>query len=342
MMSAEIVELQDSARRVLSGAGADATEGKLWPQVIALGWLLVSVPEELGGLGLPLSAACALYRELGAAVAPVPFLPAMLAMEAVCAGGLPSREAWVERLAAGTYVAASLMPPCVDVAPVGLLTLSGQLTAVPSADSATHLIVATETCVALVPRDDPAITVTLRPTWDMTRRLFDVRLSGVAVDDAYILATGAAAQQLVRRLATHRDFALAADCIGGAGALLDMTVEYLLTRRQFGRPLALFQALKHRCADLKTAIAAAEALMLDGLTRDDGDALHLAGLQAKSFASQVYARVAEEALQLHGGIGMTSEHGCHRFLKRSLLNAQLGQPADRYDLDIADAVLKGF
>ncbi len=107
----------------------------------------------------------------------------------------------------------------------------------------------------------------------------------------------------------------------------------------------MFQALKHRCADLKALTAAAEALLLGNLDKavhgSDAEA-EVMGKQAKSLACSVYFRVAEESLQLHGGIGMTSEHVCHRFLKRALLNAQLGRPNGSYDLDIAASTLNGI
>ena len=99
------------------------------------------------------------------------------------------------------------------------------------------------------------------------RRLFDLHFADVLLEEKFTLARGTAAQALTARLATQRDFALAAEAVGGANALLELTVQYLGTRNQFGRPLALFQALKHRCADLKALIAGAEALLLDSLGR---------------------------------------------------------------------------
>ena len=117
-----------------------------------------------------------------------------------------------------------------------------------------------------------------------------------------------------------------------------MTVEYLQTRRQFGRPLALFQALKHRCADLKASVTAAEALLSDSLDRASSGQDAAVAMGAKQFACSVYTRVAEEAIQLHGGIGMTAEHPCHLFLKRAQLNEQLGWHRD-YEPGIAEAFL---
>lgn len=345
-MSLEVAELRVSAQQALRGIGVAAAEDKTWQVVVELGWLLVSVPEELDGLGQDLSAACALYRELGANVAAAPYLPAMLAVEAVCRGEISNRAEWLGRLTAGDFATASLFaggPAARSVS--GTVKLTGVASAVPSADKASHVLVSTHEYVILAPLKQPGIEAVARPTWDVTRRLFDVHFADVVIPDGQILARGAAAQSLARTLSTHRDFALAADSVGGASALLDVTVEYLKTRRQFGRPLAMFQALKHRCADLKALTEAAEALLLENLSRakDSSDAeAEVLAMQAKSLACGAYFRVAEEAVQLHGGIGMTSEHVCHRYLKRALLNAQLGRQHGSYDLDIAAGILSGL
>lgn len=345
-MSLETAELQVSAQQALRGIAIAAAEDKTWPIVVELGWLLVSVPEELEGLGQGLSAACALYRELGSIVAAAPYLAAMLAVEAVCRCDLPNRAEWLGRLTGGELATASLCAggPVAEVVS-GQVRLAGVAPAVASADKASHVLVSTDQHVILAPLKQPGVEMVARPAWDVTRRLFDVHFADFEVADELILARGPAARALAANLATHRDFALAADSVGGAAALLDLTVEYLKTRRQFGRPLAMFQALKHRCADLKALTAAAEALLLGNLDKavhgSDAEA-EVMGKQAKSLACSVYFRVAEESLQLHGGIGMTSEHVCHRFLKRALLNAQLGRPNGSYDLDIAASTLNGI
>jgi alkylation response protein AidB-like acyl-CoA dehydrogenase len=339
-------ELRDSVEQALRDAGLAADEGKIWPLVIDLGWLLVAVPEDLDGMGQGLAEACIFYEELGAALAAAPYLSAMLAVEAVCKSHLPNRADLLGRLAGGEYVAASLYEASQVTMQTSSanLKLSGSVAAVPSADKAGHILVAAANpdYVVLVPTGQPGVEIVSRPTWDVTRRLFDVRFADADIPHDLILAHGAAAGALARDLAIHRDFALAADSVGGAAALLEITVEYLKTRRQFARPIAMFQALKHRCADLKTLAAAAEALLLDNLNKakhsTDTEA-EVLGKQAKSLACSVYSRVAEEALQLHGGIGVTAEHICHRFLKRALLNAQLGGPIASYELDIAAAAL---
>lgn len=340
-MSVDLTEIQDSARQISSGVGVAAGEEKTWPLIIELGLLQVSVPEELGGLGQGLSGACALYRELGASLASGPYLSSMLAIDAICHGELTRREHWVERVTSTDYVAAPLAESSLSV---DAARMSGVAVAVPSADIATHFLICTSSgdCVVLVPRAQPGVEITSRPTWDTTRRLFDVDFRNIELEPGLTVASGNAARLLIQRLSTHRDFALASDSVGGAGALLNMTVEYLRARRQYGRPLALFQALKHRCADLKVLISTAEALLLDSLTRlDDTIDRHdeTMGKAARYLACSAYSRVAEEALQLHGGIGMTSDHSCHLFLKRAMLNEHLGRRSDSYELDIADGML---
>ncbi|MBK6737929.1 MAG: acyl-CoA dehydrogenase family protein [Haliea sp.] len=349
-MNNDVRELQDSARQVLAGLGLAADEAASWPRIADLGWLMISTTEEMGGLGMGLAGACALQLELGRQLATVPFLPAVLAIEALAHGVLADKVQWLERLTAGEmYVAVPLADCALTVQrdSRGVLLLTGTLLAVPSADNASHVLLSTLNGehVGLVATDQPGVTVIERATWDTTRRLFDLQFDAVELEEHHIVASGSQAQALAMRLAVQRDFLLAADAVGGAAALLQMTVDYLQARTQFGRPLALFQALKHRCADLKAQTEAAEALLLDSLGRqqmDSADGIacaELAGKAAKQLACTAFATVAEEALQLHGGIGMTSEHNCHLFLKRALLNEHLGRAPDSYETGIADAFL---
>jgi alkylation response protein AidB-like acyl-CoA dehydrogenase len=302
-----------------------------------------------------LSGACALHMELGRGLATIPFLPAMLAIDGVCQGTLTDRDDWLQRLTTGAdYVAAPLAASslAIETGSDGVIKLAGTAMAVPSADRASHVLVCTTDgdCVALVALEQAGVEISVCPTWDETRRLFEVQFVDTALDEQLMLARGPDAQALTARLSMTRDFALAADAVGGAAVLLDMTVEYLQMRQQFGRPLALFQALKHRCADLKALTEGAHALLLDSLGRlenrsKDGEAAVEAlmmGKAAKQLACSAYATVAEEALQLHGGIGMTAEHDCHLFLKRAMLNEHLGEGLDSYASDLAESLLSGL
>lgn len=331
-------EMQDSARRVMDGLGLAAPEQPTWNQVVELGWLMVSVPEALSGLGMGSAGACALHTELGRGLATAPYLPAMLALEALCQSALDGREAWLERVMGGELVTAPLADSKIHL---DAEVVQGVATGVQSADTATHVLLWTQSrdLVFLVELNQPGIECVERASWDATRRLFDVRLEKVALNSVVRLAEGADADTLIQRLLIQRDVAQAAEAAGGASALLERTVEHLQTRVQFKRPLAMFQALKHRCADMKASIAAAEALLADvqrQLTdRQDLSVQVMRAAGAKMMVTSMFAQVGEESLQLHGGIGMADEHPCHLFLKRALLSQQLGAANDTYSIEIA-------
>lgn len=349
-MSEYLDELRESARQVVEGAGTPALEESTWPLIVELGWLLTSVPESLDGLGLGIQELCALNTELGKGLSQSPFLAATMAIEALVQSDLADKADWLGRFTMGETATAPLTDSRIALHQndSGQAVLSGLAPAVQSADTASHAILWTDHagCIALVALQQPGVEVIERQTWDTTRRLYDVKLTNVPVDDQVVIGSGEEAQNLVARLETLRDFALAADSLGGSAALLDLTVEHLRTRKQFGRPLALFQALKHRCADLKTMLAAAEALMNDSLAGLDNNIgtpeARLAAKKAKYLACSVYARITEESLQLHGGIGMAVEYPCHLYLKRSMLNEHLGASEDHYTSYIADNFLENM
>lgn len=337
-MTVELFELQESARQVMDGAGVSAPEDEIWSQIIELGWLLVPIPENLSGLGAGIQGASAMHMELGRALLAAPYIPVMLAADALCQSHHCDRDAWLERLVGGEIITTTLANS--DFHKVGN-NLAGMASAVQSADKASHVLVwtACNSIVALVDLSQPGVEVIPRPTWDTARRLFDVRVEGVDLENQTILASGEAAKLLIQRLLSQRDFSLAADAVGGANAILDMTVEHLQTRIQFKRPLAMFQSLKHRCADMKADIVAAEAMLSDTLRKAENDIdsvdARTKAKGAKLFATTMFARVAEDCLQLHGGIGMADEHPCHLYLKRSLLSEQLCGSNNGYAADIA-------
>jgi alkylation response protein AidB-like acyl-CoA dehydrogenase len=351
-MNSDLRDFSEAARQVVDDLGLEAEEQASWSLVSELGWLLTGIPEDLGGLGMGLPGACALHRQLGRGLAPVPFLSAMLSLEALCQSNLGDLESWLGRLGSGAeYLAAPLGASRLEqgAGAKGSFVLSGTVYALPSADRASHALLWTESqdIVALVVLDQPGVECIERETWDISHRLFELQLEEALVQPSHVLAEGEAALALIERLLIWRDFALAAEAVGSAAAVLEQTVDYLGTREQFGRPLAMFQALKHRCADLKALTEAAEALLEDGLARatDENYGLQAtaesrhAGLAARQLSSEALALVAEESLQLHGGIGMTSEHQCHRYLKRALLDQHLGRGHGQYEQSLADELL---
>ena len=115
-MSFDLAELQESARQVLSGEMVSVPEEATWTQVAELGWLMVAVPEELGGLGMNAQGPVILQTELGRKLSGAPYLRAVLAIEAFCGSAHAEREAWLERLMSGEFVAAPLADGSLKIA----------------------------------------------------------------------------------------------------------------------------------------------------------------------------------------------------------------------------------
>lgn len=317
-MSITRAELRDAARKAFGDGGPAANAKKSWGLMSEMGWLAMAVPEQLGGLGLGREAAGVIHVELGRALVPGPAIAQMMVITALCAAqAVPERDVLLARAIGGEMFTTSLAPS----------PYAGSVLATPDADQASHILVMGEDIITLVPLNAPGVSVTPRPTWDQSRRLFDIAFTGA--QDGLVLAKGNSAKALRAQLMTQLLFAIAADSVGGAAAILEQTIDYLKVRRQFDRPLAMFQALKHRCADLQTRLVAADALLWTFAAEAGDDVVGAGAL--KAHAAQLYADVTEEAIQLHGGIGLTEEHHCHLFLKRAMLNLSLGGSGDTWE-----------
>jgi alkylation response protein AidB-like acyl-CoA dehydrogenase len=322
----ELEELRNAAQKAFPGGQLIPNRDASWELMTEMGWLMMRSPEELGGLGLGRDASTIIHFELGRVLSSAPLLPAMLAIEAIGASDcIVNREDWIERACTGELVTTNL---CGGSAKLEGTAIGARLPNVPDADLASHILVFVPGLIALVPLDTKGVAVREHKLWDLSRRLFEVTLVRVTPDDSLVIARGEAAYTLADRLHGELALALAADSLGGAAAALDMTVEFLKLRKQFERPLAMFQALKHRCADLKMQIVSAEALLWSRAGNAEATTTDLGAL--KTLAAEAYEIVTEEAIQLHGGIGLTEEHQCHLFMKRAMLNLALGGMPDEW------------
>ncbi|MFB9462342.1 acyl-CoA dehydrogenase family protein [Streptomyces cinereospinus] len=300
--------------RTESGVPHDAELWKLLTDGMGLAGLLV--PEDRGGQGASHREAAVVLEELGRAVAPVPYLTsAVVATEALlaCAGS----AGLLTRLASGRAVGAlavALHRAPGAAFPAARLeggALHGELTGVADASAAD---------VLLVPADDGglyavqagAVTVEPQVSLDLTRPVARVVLDGAPGQRV------GEAEPAVRRALRAAAGLLASEQLGLADRSLTETVRYLKERKQFNRPVGGFQALKHRLARLWL-----EVVHLRAAARGAADALatgvdvDVAVAVAQAYAAPVAVRAAEEALQLHGGIGMTWEHPAHLYLKRA-------------------------
>lgn len=329
-------ELRDAASRLLTDAvdrrapwaeGAGAADGQALTQaMVDLGWLMLTVPEDHGGLGQDFAALAPIYEEMGRALSPVSLAGAMAAVDVLAASGDAAAPQWLAGIADGTirFVVA-------ETAQTGP-RITAAIDLIEGAQDATHVLFVQadgQGPAVIAARDQAGVIAEPVPTWDRGRRYGSLRLTGA---EAQVLAgDGVLARDLA---AAHRNLAIAWDNLGGAVQALQEVVDYMGTRQQFGRPIGSFQALKHRAADLKVHLEVARALVAHAtkayVARSDGWQV-LAG-QARLLAGEAYSAIAEDTVQLHGGVGFTWEFDCHLFLKRALMNGVVdGTPEDLRD-----------
>ena len=332
----ELNELQDAATKAFPADALTPDRDASWALAAEMGWLMIRLPEDLGGLGLGREASTMIHFEMGRVLSTAPLIPAQLGLHAVLESAtLEGREDWLERIAGGEYVPLHMLSTDLTTGSDG--AISGTVSGVFEGDMAVAVVAHLPTGYTLVPTDAPGVSLVERPIWDKSRRLFDLVLDNFRPDPALLLAGPDQAMAMHDAIAPEAHLALAADCLGGANAALDMSVEYLKVRKQFDRPLAMFQALKHRVADCKIAIVPAEALLW---SRAADEGLRGTAMGAlKAYAAKVYADVTEEAIQFHGGIGLTEEHQIHLFMKRAMLNLQLSGSSDLWNERLGREVL---
>jgi alkylation response protein AidB-like acyl-CoA dehydrogenase len=279
-------ELTPDARA--NAAEASGRRGAVWKSLAEAGVFGLLVPEDAGGLGLSELDAVLVLEELGRAAVPGP-----VAETAFVAAPLLANESaaaqWQEGLADGAVAAAP-----------------GEVGAyLPDADVADVLLLLENDVVTFVPAD-PALT--RQPTVDPGRPLFSLPpVEGLEVGGAGVSA-----------LRDRAVLATAAQLVGGAQHLLSASVEYAKTRKQFGREIGSFQALKHQLADLMLAVEFARPLVYRAaysLTNDAPTATRDVSA-AKVNAAQAAERAARTAIQIHGAIGYTDELDLQYWLKR--------------------------
>jgi alkylation response protein AidB-like acyl-CoA dehydrogenase len=321
-----------------------------WSRGAELGWTSLLVPEADGGGSLGGEGVLDLVivaEEMGRLVSPGPLVPTNVVAAAVAAGGLPEiRSRVLPPIVAGDLVAAWCVAgpggawdgggvPVAATADGDGFVLTGTYAPVEAAAQADELLLTTRTSGGLtqflVPAGTEGITITPMGSVDLVRRFAAVQLDAVRVPAALVIGDvdGAAA-------AVDRQLALAlvlqcAETVGALDRVVEFTLEYLADRSSFGRPLASYQALKHRFADMKmwleTSHGATE-LAARAVQHDDPDADEIVSAAA-SYIGDHSTELVQECTQLHGGIGVTWEHDLHLYLRRVTLNRNLyGTPAE--------------
>ncbi|HEY5290079.1 MAG TPA: acyl-CoA dehydrogenase family protein [Caulobacteraceae bacterium] len=329
MMQASIAGVLDRVAplaRVRSFAEGDEPVARdVWAALAELGLPGLLVTEEYGGLGLGLLEAAIAAEAIGARAAPSPFLgAAILAPLAIAAAGLPAqRQAWLPKLSASEIGAGVVLhealAPARDAA--GIIAeggrLSGESLFAIDALGADILIVADrDGGLHLAPASEAEITPL--PTIDATRRFAGVRFDRAPAEPL-------PGNEALDRLRDAAFVILAADMLGASQTMLDTAASYAEERRQFGRPIGSFQAVKHMCAEMAAELEPCRALVWYAAYAFDAAPAEapLVAAHAKAHLAEVSRFVARTATEVHGGIGFTDLLGLHYWFKRVGVDRQL-------------------
>ena len=300
----ELLTARSPLSQVREAAEAAAYDPELWQEIIGLGWPGIAVAERYGGQELGAVELAVLLEELGYACAATPFFSTAVAAAVIqAAGSDEQRERWLPGLASGELSAG-----------VG----SADLAADAEGAAVVVLLDGDEARLIAEPQTEPVVTI------DPTRRF--ARVDG----DGEPLAAGAAGRAFA---------AVAAEIVGVCQRSLEMTLDYVKERKQFGVPVGSFQAVSHRCAQMLLYTESARSTAYYAAWAADADQSRLAEASALAAAAAATGgrEVTGSAIQAHGGIGFTWEADVHWFYKRAQLDAALLGGASRHHAALTHA-----
>ncbi|MET0912546.1 MAG: acyl-CoA dehydrogenase family protein, partial [Acidimicrobiales bacterium] len=279
-----------------------------WDEVAGVGWLGLHLSEDHGGSGFGLSELVVVVEEMGRAIAPGPFVPTVIASAVIAA-------------AAPDEAQKRLLPGLADGSVAGAVALGGEVTV--SADAASGsagvvlgggladlYLVPVGDDVALVERSADGVSVEVPANLDPARRSARVSFDGAACE---VLPDARRALVDLSRLL------LSAEAVGVARECTEQAAEYAKVREQFGRPIAMYQAVKHHCANMAVSAELATCLVWDAAraAESGGGESSLAAAMAATVALPAADECANLNIQVHGGIGFTWEHDAHLYLRRA-------------------------
>ena len=323
-----------------SVAGFDS---KLWKGIGELGWCGTAIPDAFGGMGLGPVELVLILEQMGRHLACAPlFSSAALAASLLTqAGSAAAKKKYLPVLAQGSLRATAAFDAAGLKAKNGEggWQLSGRVAALVDGASAELLLLSAKSGVFAVAAGAKGLKVKPLKTWDATRRLADVELKNVAaerVDDPARKSGLARAEALARLY-------LAAEQLGGAQQCLDLVVRYTNERKQFGRAIASFQAVKHRCAQMMVQVEGLRSAVYGAAAcaagNPDSTILAMGCAMARALAADTFFHCAGEAIQLHGGVGFTWEFEPQLHFKRAQAGSHWLGTADVMREQIAQALI---
>ncbi len=315
------------------------TDG-LWRQMVGLGWTGVAFPERYGGTGGNFADLGVLLEEIGRSLAPSPFFSTVVlgGLTVLDGGSDAQKDELISRICAGTIIMTLAVPEAAaayepwDIQTTasqqgGGYEISGTKLFVPDAEAADTIIVAARTSSGQDPADGVSLFLVPSGTAGLTitpmrsvgnERVYEVHLDKVNVPADSVIGAVGEAWPIIERSIQRATAAQCIEMLGGAQAVLDMTVEYAKGRTQFGRAIGSFQAVQHHCARMATDVEGSKNMAYQAVWRlSEGLPAHKEVAMAKAWIGPAYRRVCGTAHQCHGAIGFTKEHDLQLYTRRA-------------------------
>lgn len=311
----------------------ESCDPAVWKEMAGLGWLGIAIPEEFGGSALGMGEVVSITEPMGRQLFATPFISTTLAAQLLLdAGTTAQQKAYLPRIAEGSITAIATSEEhgdwdlthisCTATEDNDSLLLSGTKTLVTDAKDAETIIATVKyrgsSCLVLIDRSAISDAAMVREkVLDQTRRSYRINLNGITIPLSNLLDVTKSSAALIRY---HKlsCLLLAAEACGGIAGAMDVTLDYLKTRKQFERYIGSYQSLKHTMVDILTGMEAARSFLYHAATViDDGELGEIAVRMAKAKAGEVFSYAGDRAIQFHGGFGFTFECDAQLFRRRA-------------------------
>lgn len=330
---------------------------ELWASMVEMGWAGINIPEAYGGLDFGFQGLALVLEEQGRTLAASPLVSTVIlgAGTLLEAGSEAQKSDLLPKIAAGELLITVAIDegPHFDPAKTALeaktdgdgFLLSGEKTLVLDGHVADKVIVLARTAGSKGDAEGLTLFLVDGATEGLSRerlKMLDSRNAAlltfdhVKVTSDAVVGTLGGGLDALEKVLDKAAIGLAAEMLGGASAVFEMTLEYLKERRQFGQLIGSFQSLQHRAADMFTQLELSKSIVMTAATAVDENANDVSSLAslAKAFLNETSNQVTREGIQMHGGIGMTDEHDVGLYLKRSRVAehtfGSAGYHRDRY------------
>lgn len=327
----------------------------VWAEMGALGWLAIAIPEEFDGVGLSLTEVVPVAEQLGRYMLNSPFLSTTLAAQAILAGGTEEQMSeMLPKIASGTGATLALSEKngAWDMSRIeatatptdGGYALSGTKVFVMDLDAAAWVVTSVNIkdhpALIIIPKSDIPESAMRRETLiDETKRAYEVNLDGIVVSKSAFMDPGKSVAAL-EHIHLAANLLAAAELTGSCQSCIDYTVEYLNTRKQFGKFIGSFQALKHPTVDAFIDYQKSRSLLYAAAfsfaKQGEGE---IATRMAKAHATTTASYAADRSIQFHGGFGFTYDCDAQLYRRRAIFHASQYGDARYHKKKLADLLL---